>query len=206
MNSTIKKDVAINNPQVIYSWSAPYRPYKKKSNGVLHFYIALALLLCVIVILFGDWILTLPIVAAVFLFYALTITPPGNGEFKITQFGIESSGITYQWGSLSSFYILQKFDYFVVVVVGTIPFINRLHLVCPNKATVEKVVDILADHIVFVEKPQLTISDKIGQMFSYLLPNEESFTPTIPKSHEEDVEEPQQPPSSFPTEEPPHQS
>ena len=205
MSETKKFNHSIVNPQIIFSWNAPLRPYKQKPAGVLRFYSALAILLCVIVVLFGDWILTLPIIAAVFLFYALTITPPSMVDYTITRFGIESSGVTYRWDSLSSFYILQKFDYFVIVVVGIMPIFNRLHLVCPQKKILDKVIDILSEHIVFVEKPQLTISDKIGQWFTYLLPNEDSPTVKIPTSREADEEVIQQPPSSFPTEELPHQ-
>src|SRR3989338_7186383 len=38
------------NPQVVYSWKAPLRAYKKRSKYILRFYIAVALLLSIIII------------------------------------------------------------------------------------------------------------------------------------------------------------
>ncbi|MGB9883678.1 MAG: hypothetical protein ACPLRN_04185, partial [Microgenomates group bacterium] len=63
-----------NNPQVVFSWKAPLRPYKKKSALILRFYIAIALLLSLIFFFFGDKILLIPVWAILFLFYVLTIT------------------------------------------------------------------------------------------------------------------------------------
>ena len=68
------------NPQIIYSWVAPIRAYKKTKRGILRFYIAVSLLLSLIVYFFGEKILVLPIWAIMFLFYSLTITPPSYIE------------------------------------------------------------------------------------------------------------------------------
>ena len=85
------------NPQVVYSWRAPLRAYKKSSKNVLRFYIAVSLLLSLIIFFLGDRILIIPIWSILFLFYVLTITPPPKVENKITRFGIETAGITLRW-------------------------------------------------------------------------------------------------------------
>jgi hypothetical protein len=56
----------MDNPQVIFSWKAPLRPYKKRGKMVLRFYLALSLILSLIVFFFGDKILLIPIWAVVF--------------------------------------------------------------------------------------------------------------------------------------------
>src|SRR3989338_2648125 len=81
------------NPQVLYSWKAPLRAYKKRGKKVLRFYLAVALLLTAIIFFLGDQILIIPIWAVLFLFYVLTITPPPEVENRITKFGIETAGI-----------------------------------------------------------------------------------------------------------------
>src|SRR3990167_6232298 len=82
------------NPQVLFSWKAPLRAYKKRSKNVLKFYLAVALLLTAIIFFLGDRILIIPIWSILFLFYVLTITPPPIVDNKITKFGIETAGIT----------------------------------------------------------------------------------------------------------------
>ncbi|MDO9028554.1 MAG: hypothetical protein Q7U68_06825, partial [Candidatus Roizmanbacteria bacterium] len=85
------------NPQVIFSWKAPLRPYKKRSAIILRFYLAVALLLSLIMFFFGDKILLIPIWALVFIFYVLTITAPPDVENKITTFGVDAAGVTLRW-------------------------------------------------------------------------------------------------------------
>lgn len=166
----------IDNPQILLSWTAPARAYKKRSAGVLRFYFALALLVSVIVALFGDWILILPIVASVFLFYALTITPPGDVDYKLTRFGIEINGITYRYDALASFYITRKFDYSVITVHSNNPFFKHIFLVISEPKILQKIVNILTQHIVYVEKPQNTITEKMANFLSNMLPYEECVT------------------------------
>ncbi|OGK15214.1 hypothetical protein A2690_00350 [Candidatus Roizmanbacteria bacterium RIFCSPHIGHO2_01_FULL_39_12b] len=179
----------ITNPQVLFSWRAPVRAYKQKTEGILRFYFALALLLSVVVALFGDWILILPIAASVFLFYALTITPPGNVDYKITRFGIEVGGIAYRYESLAGFYITQRFDYFVITAVSNSPFFNHIYLITNSQETLQTIVDVLSDHIVFVEKPQKTFTDKLASVLSSLLPEEKIIVEPQEK-HETEKEKP----------------
>lgn len=166
----------IENPQLIFSWKAPARAYKKKQSGVLRFYFALALLISVIVALFGDWILILPIAASGFLFYALTITPPGDIEYKITKFGVEINGVTYKYDNLSGFYITRKFDYCVITLLSNSPFFRHIYLVIDDNKITQKIVNILTDHIVYIEKPQKTAPEKIAHFLSNMLPYEDEVT------------------------------
>jgi len=92
------------NPQLVFSWKAPLRAYKKRSKIILRFYIAVALLLSAIIFFFGDKILLIPIFTLLFLFYVLTITPPPEVENKITTFGLEAAGINLRFEILSHFY------------------------------------------------------------------------------------------------------
>ena len=101
----------MENTQVIFSWKAPLRPYKKRPGSVLRFYLAVAFLLSLIVYFFGDTILFIPIWSVLFLFYALTISPPPEIENKITRFGLETAGITFRWESLSHFYFTRRFGF-----------------------------------------------------------------------------------------------
>ena len=163
----------MENPQVIFSWKAPIRPYKKRSGLVLRFYLAVALLLSLIVFFFGDKILVIPIWAVLFLFYVLTITPPPEIENKITRFGLETAGITLRWELLSDFYFTQRFGFYVLTVISHAPYFYHAYIVVPDEEIKKKLILILSEHLIYQEKPNRTLTDKLVDWLSKLIPDEE---------------------------------
>ncbi|MCX7955559.1 MAG: hypothetical protein N2593_00390 [Patescibacteria group bacterium] len=160
------------NPQLIFSWRAPLRPYKKKSKLIVRFYLGLAFLLSSIFFFFGDKVLIIPIWSILFLFYILTITPPPEVENKITAFGIDSAGIVVRWENLSYFYFEKKFGFYTLTIVGQPPYYYHFYMVVPNESTKNKLISILSQYLLYQEKPQKNIGDKIIDFLSQLVPDE----------------------------------
>ncbi|MBI2641719.1 hypothetical protein HYW87_03955 [Candidatus Roizmanbacteria bacterium] len=168
------------NPQVLFSWKAPLRPYKKRSKLVLRFYLTVALLLSLIILFFGDKILLIPIWSLLFLFYVLTITPPPEVENKITKFGIETTGITLRWEGISHFYFTTRFGFFVLTLVGHAPYYYHAYMVVPNEELKKHLTLILSEHLIYQEKPQRSFTDKMVDALSRLIPDEEEVkTPQV---------------------------
>ena len=161
------------NPQVKFSWRAPLRPYKKQSTLILKFYLTVSFLLSLIVFFFGDKILIIPIWALVFIFYVLTITPPPNVENKITTFGIDAAGVTLRWEMLSHFYFGKRFGFYTLTVVSQSPYFYHLYLVVPTEEMKKKLITILSSHLLYQEVPQKTITDRLLDWVSVLIPDEE---------------------------------
>lgn len=161
------------NPQLLFSWKAPLRPYKKRSKLIMRFYLGLAFLLSTIVFFFGDKILIIPIWATLFLFYVLTITPPPIIENKITTFGIESVGVVARWENLSHFYFEKKFGFYTLTIVSHGPYYYHFYMVVPNEDIKNKLIDILSNYLFYQEKPQKTLVDKLITFLSNLIPDEE---------------------------------
>lgn len=163
-----------SNPQVIFSWRAPLRPYKKRSRLIIKFYLVLALLFSLIIVFFGDKILLIPIWAILFLFYVLTITPPPEVENKITHFGIETAGITMRWEVLSHFYFRQRFGFQVLTVVSHPPFFYHAFLVVPDLEIKKALISILSNHLIYQEKPKYSFVDRLVEWFSALIPEDDA--------------------------------
>jgi len=161
-----------DNPQIIYAWKSPLRPYKKRGGMILRFYLALALLISLIVFFFGDRILLIPIWALLFLFYVLTITPPPEVENRITKFGIETTGITLRWESLSHFFFTQRFGFNVLTLVGQPPYYYHVYLVLKDEEMKKKMIELLSEHLIYQERPHKNLTDKIVDWFSKLIPDE----------------------------------
>lgn len=160
------------NPQALFSWVAPLRAYKQQTVGVLRFYVAVAVLLTLIVFFFKEFILIIPIWAIMFLVYALTITPPENTEHIITKFGIQTAQQTYPWENLSHFYFIKKFDYDIVVIFTRMQFTHPLYLVVPNPPTKHEVLHHLSNHLIYQESPRKTLTDKMAEWLTTLMPEE----------------------------------
>ncbi|MFA9288374.1 MAG: hypothetical protein ACEQSA_00645 [Weeksellaceae bacterium] len=161
------------NPQIVYSWKAPLRAYKKTSKRVIRFYLALALLLSVIVWFFGDLILIVPIWSVLFLFYTLTITPPPEVDNKITKFGIETAGITLRWEALDHFYFKQRFGFTILTIVSHGPYYFHAYLIVPSPEVKKSVMKILTEHIIYQDRPRQTFTDRMIGWLSYLLPEDD---------------------------------
>jgi hypothetical protein len=164
------------NPQVVFGWKAPLRPYKKQSGMILRFYLTVALLLSLIVFFFGDKILIIPIWALVFIFYVLTITPPPDVENKITTFGIDAAGVTLRWELLSHFYFGKRFGFYTLTIVSRSPYFYHAYLVVPTEEMKKKLITILSAHLLYQEKPQKTITDKMLDWVAIMVPDEEDDT------------------------------
>lgn len=162
-----------NNPQIIFSWTAPLRAYKKRSVGVLRFYIALGSLLSLVAILFGDIILLFPIWAIFFLFYVLTITPSAMVVNTITKFGIETGENIYRWEGLSHFYFIKKFEFDILVIVSVPPFNRHIYLVVDSEKNKKNIIEALSKYIVYQENPNKTFTDRLIEWLTYLMPQEE---------------------------------
>lgn len=166
---------ANKNPQLVFSWKAPLRAYKKRGGKIFRFYLALSLLLSLIIFFLGDKILIVPILTLFFLFYVLTITPPPDVENKITVFGIESAGITLRWEVLSCFYFTKKFGFDVLTLISHAPFYYHAYLIIPDEDIKTKVINILSRHLMFLEKPQRSITDRMIELLSNLVPEDEDL-------------------------------
>jgi len=161
------------NPQRIFVWKAPLRAFKKRGKSILRFYGALAFLLSLIVFFFGDKILLVPILTLLFLFYVLTITPPPEVENIITTFGIESAGVTLRWEFLSHFFFTTKMGVQVLTLVSNAPYYYHAYFVVPDEDIKKELISILSKHIMFVEKPQQTFTDRAIDWLSNLIPDDE---------------------------------
>jgi hypothetical protein len=161
------------NPQILYSWEAPLRPYIKRSPTIIRFYIVLAVLASLVILFWGDAALLLAVLAVLFIFYVLTVTPPPSVTNKITHFGVDTAGGTLRWEVLSHFYFIKRLRTEVLVLVTQEPYFYHAYLVIPNDETRKKVSSLLLDHIMFQEEPSKNLTDRFIDLFSKLLPTED---------------------------------
>ncbi len=169
-----------SSDQVLFSWKAPLRPYKKRSGGLLRFFLALALLVSAVVFFFGDLVTLLPIWALLFLFYVFAITPPPQVESRLTRFGVESAGVLIRWDVLSHYYFVNRLGYEVLVLVTQGPYFGHRYLVIPSAEVKQEVIGVIGKHLMYLSKPPRTLTDRLIEIFSRLVPEDVPSTSPQP--------------------------
>lgn len=165
------------NPQIVFAWKSPLRPFIHRSPQIIRFYLAITFLASLLVFFFGDKILLLPLWTLLFIFYVFTVTPPGDVEHKITQFGVETAGgTTLRWETLDHFYFTRRFGYDILTLVTHGPYAYYAYIVVPTEEIKNKIVVILSEHIIYQEKPKKNFTDKAIDWLS-------QFVPDDPRNH-----------------------
>ncbi len=171
------------NPQTILMWRSPLRAFVHRTSDITRFYIIIALLLSIIVALFSDFILLLPIWVMVFVGYVFTVSEPPEVTHKITEFGLETAGATVLWADLSHFYFIERYHYQVLVVVSVPPYNSHIFIVVPEEMK-QQITNTLVKHIIYFDHAPRTLIDKMIDAFMKLVPQEDVHPhhPTHPKN------------------------
>lgn len=96
--------VMYNDIKTLIAWSAPGRPFRKRSR---QFYLSLILLVLpleIIAFLFSQGLLMMVILSVVFLSMVLSSVSPRNFHFKITSEGIMVEDHFFIWEELYDFF------------------------------------------------------------------------------------------------------
>jgi hypothetical protein len=161
------------NSQVLYSWTAPLRPFKKHSGSLLRFFFAVSLIISLFMVLFGDLITLLVVWSLMFLFYVFAITTPPTVENKITVFGVETAGVTIRWDALSHYYFTKRFGFTVLNLVGHPPYNAHIYVTIDSPQTKAVITPILNEHVVFLSKPPTSFVDRLVQIMSKVVPDDD---------------------------------
>ncbi len=171
------------NPQVVFAWKSPLRPYMNRSPQIIRFYLAVALLLSLILFFFGDRILLIPLWTLLFLFYVFTVTPPQEVEHKINQFGVTTAQNTYRWEILDHFYFDKRFGFDILVLVTHGPWTDYIYIVIPTEEIKDKVTVFLSEHIIYQEEPKKNFTDKTITWFLKFVPDESRNHTPLKEDH-----------------------
>ncbi len=172
VSKTEKEKEKETNPQILLYWRAPLRPYRRFNFKIFRFFLAVAILLSLIFVFFKAYTLIIPVWTLLFLFFALTVTPPPEVENKITVFGVETAGITVHWESLSYFYFEKKFGYDILNLVSHPPFNVHISMVVPDENVKKAAVLVLSKFLFYKDKPKKTFQDKLIEFFEKIVPEE----------------------------------
>jgi len=160
-NAMKEKDIVVYN-----KWSAPGRTFKKRGKeyfvnlGVLVFFISL------IFLFFKEFIVIITIWVLFGIFYIFSTVEPEQVTHRITSSGVDFAGFEYKWRDLSSFFFSKKNGANVLNLNTVKPLPGRIYLILNSDTDLDKLYDILKEHISFIEKPINNWFDKLIESLS----------------------------------------
>lgn len=119
--------------EVVFSWRAPVRPFKKRNREFFTTVAAIGFLIALILFFLEGVLPVAVVMAIVFLVYTLFTFPPEEVEHKITNKGIYFAGTTrYLWDELRRFWFTERFEN-ALLVIESFRAPGRLELVIKSE-------------------------------------------------------------------------
>jgi len=166
MPAQIEKPV---QEEVLVSWVAPSRPFKKRSRDFYITMISVGTLIGVVLLLIEGIMPVLLLIGIGFLGYVLFNVKPDDIEYQVTNYGIKIAGQRIEWDILGRFWFTNRLgNELLIIEAGNIA--GRLELVVTPEAKTQ-LEKVLSDFLIHEEIPP-AFFDKAASWASKRLPTE----------------------------------
>ena len=154
--------VAEGEKVVFYSWEALARPHKELLNPkMLKTLIVIAVVVSLILALMQEFVLIIAIASMVFISYALSKTAPELVKHELTNYGVSFAGQNYFWQDLKNFYFAKTGDgSSEILAISSKEVIPGRLFFAFSPVDKEKIQQICAKHLLFLEKEPVSVLDK----------------------------------------------
>jgi len=160
-----------NEVKTLLAWTAPGRPFRKRTKQYYLTSLLIMLFIEVILFLFSQYMLMLVVLSLVFVAFALATVPPRDFHFRISTEGITVEDHFYLWQELYDFYFKKRNGIDVLHI--------RTHAFIPGELTItlgsigeEHVKSVLLPFLPYREYIKPTFMDKSADWLSKNFPLE----------------------------------
>lgn len=157
---------------VLVSWTASARPFKKRDKTYYQTSGALAFLLVVILLFVKEWLLIALVLALFFVAYGLASIEPPKIKIQITNKGLWVEDEFHKFSEMTEYWFEKRLEQEIVVLIIPMKPPGRIDVVI-DKSLKERIDGVLREKLVFREKPLKTFIDKASEWLSSKVPLEE---------------------------------
>ena len=157
--------------KTLLSWTAPGRPFQKKTKQYYLSSLLIMLLVEIILFLFSQYLLMMVVLSLVFLAFALATVAPTNFHYRISSEGVMVEDHFFLWQELYDFYFKKRDGADVLHI--------RTHSLIPGELTLtlgsidrEHLKQVLLPYLPFREFVKPTFMEKSGEWLSRTFPLE----------------------------------
>lgn len=160
-----------NDELTILEWSAPGRPFRKRTKQYFLTALLIMLLVEVIAFLFSQYLLMIVILSLVFVAFSLAIVPPKDFHYRISAEGIMIEDRFFLWKELYDFYF-KNVDGVNTLHIRTEAYIPGELILTLGNLSKEDVKKALISFIPYREYVKPTFMEKSGEWLSKNFPLE----------------------------------
>lgn len=168
-SASVKEKENLN--EVLLSWNSPSHPFKKRNKLFYQTIIAFTFLLVVIVFFLHEFMLIGVILSVAFVVYVISSVEPTEVSHTITPLGINNAGRLFRWNELYGFWFEEKHGLKIIVMQTRLPFPGQIRAVYPPEIR-EKLKEVADKYLLYFEKPQKSLIDKLSDWASQKFPME----------------------------------
>lgn len=157
--------------RTLLSWTAPGRPYKKRSKEFYVSGLVLVLLLDIILFIFSEYLLMFVVLTLYFFSVILSATPPQRYHYRISTQGIKIEDHFYIWDELYDFYfkMAEGVEIAVIRTHGIMPGELKLTL---GEVPTDHIRRVLMNYIPYREVVRPTFMERGGEWLAKTFPLE----------------------------------
>jgi hypothetical protein len=159
--------------ETILEWTAPGRPFKRRSRQYYLTSILIVLLVEIILFLFSQYMLMLVVLSLLFVAFSLATIAPSDFRYRVSSEGITVEDHFFLWQELYDFYFRKKEGVDVVHI--------RTHSFIPGELTLtlgevgrEQIKSALLPYLPYRETVKSTFMEKSGDWLAKNFPLEKT--------------------------------
>jgi hypothetical protein len=157
--------------ETLLEWTAPGRPFKKRTKQYFLSATLIALLVEVILFLFSEYILMLVVISLVFVAFVLATVPPKDFKYRISSEGITIEDRFFLWQELYDFYFRTR-DGYKTLHIRTQAYLPGELILTLENVSEDKIKHALIPYLPFREFVKPTFIDKAAEWLSKNFPLE----------------------------------
>lgn len=157
--------------ETLLEWTAPGRPFKKRSKQYFLTATLIALLVEIILFLFSEYILMLAVISLVFFAFVLATVPPKDFKYRISSEGVMIEDRFFLWQELYDFYFKTKYGY-KTLHIRTQAYLPGELIITLGDLSEDKIKHTLIHYLPFREYVKPTFMDKAADWLSKNFPLE----------------------------------
>ncbi|MGA2967893.1 MAG: hypothetical protein ABSD69_01845 [Candidatus Levyibacteriota bacterium] len=165
-----EKEKTPNEPTAL-EWTAPGRPFKKRSRQFYLTALLIMLLVEIILFLFSQYLLMVVVLSLVFVAFVLASVPPKDFHYRISNEGVMIEDGFFIWRELYDFYFKDR-DGVKTLHLGTHAFLPGELIVTLGNMDEEKVKNALLPYLPYREYVKPTFVEKSADWLTKNFPLE----------------------------------
>lgn len=171
--SDLRQEIPDYSVRTLLSWSAPGRPFKRRSKQFYLTALLIAFLIEIILFLFSQYLFMFVVASLVFVGFTFSSVPPKSFHYKVSNQGITIEDHFYLWKELYDFYFKRRDDD-DVLCVRTKDFLPGELIIPLGELHRQQVREAILPHLSYREFVKPTFMEKSGDWLSHNFPLERS--------------------------------